>query len=542
MTEPGQRKKLYIDTIGCSQGFSEQLSVLGLDLWAVIMDRIQGQGIMPAGEGGYLINVHGKQYFDVSNMLKGMGNRLAVLTLKSLDPIIRERKDDIIREYKALKRTKAMQQSKIAMLRIAFSSIPTMLKMFASPQKQHQKYVKLSNLVIGEIKSLPQNKPFDQLVQDGISILDPIIRNAVAYIPGQLAMGRIKRMFKNVGLENEISAICMDLASNPTAVMGKALFQLACDPAVKGTSEVKEFEQKIQNRSYSQSFLKKYDHYVYFYGDRCFKEIDIATSRVRHNPGALYKQLININTNDSQISKAVERKEAAYQRLRKEAERMGKTKKFAKNVALYENLFGFREMPKYLTVVLTGRLHEIAMEIGNEFLKEGRLESAEQIFELHLNEIAKALKDKGLELMPLIQANIAQYKKAYHRIKWPTNIDSRGKIFYPTIKENEGSFSGQAISSGIVTGKAKVLTSPYEKSLLPGEILVTITAEPAWTPIFINAAGIVLEVGGLLHHGAIIAREYGIPCVSGLRDATSIIKDGDLIEVDGTNGFVKIIE
>ena len=125
---------------------------------------------------------------------------------------------------------------------------------------------------------------------------------------------------------------------------------------------------------------------------------------------------------------------------------------------------------------------------------------------------------------------------------WPLVIDSRGKVFKPNIVAKEGELTGEPIASGVVIGRAKVLRSPYEKRLLPGEILVTKATEPSWTPIFINAAGVVMEIGGPLQHGAIIAREYGIPCVSALIGAMEIIKDGDLLEVDGTNGIVKILE
>ena len=84
--------------------------------------------------------------------------------------------------------------------------------------------------------------------------------------------------------------------------------------------------------------------------------------------------------------------------------------------------------------------------------------------------------------------------------------------------------------------------SPYEKPVESGEILVARFTEPSWTPIFINTAGVVLEVGGPMQHGAIIAREYGIPCISGINDATKLIKDGDLLEIDGSLGTVKIID
>jgi pyruvate,water dikinase len=93
-----------------------------------------------------------------------------------------------------------------------------------------------------------------------------------------------------------------------------------------------------------------------------------------------------------------------------------------------------------------------------------------------------------------------------------------------------------------VQGRVKVFKSATAKQLLPGEILVAQAADPGWTPLFINAGGIILEIGGALQHGAVVAREYGIPCVSGLDGATDLLKDGQLVEVDGSSGIVRILE
>jgi pyruvate,water dikinase len=182
------------------------------------------------------------------------------------------------------------------------------------------------------------------------------------------------------------------------------------------------------------------------------------------------------------------------------------------------------------------------LEVGEEFVKMGRLENSYQIFDLHLDEIALARKDSSVDIMKLRNANLEPYKVSAHVKDWPLVMDSRGKTFKPKIQAKDGELSGDPIASGKVTGRAKVLHSPYEKPLNPGEILVTKATEPSWTPVFINAAGVVMEIGGPLQHGAIIAREYGIPCVSALMGAMEIIKDGDLLEVDGTNGIVKIIK
>ncbi len=121
-------------------------------------------------------------------------------------------------------------------------------------------------------------------------------------------------------------------------------------------------------------------------------------------------------------------------------------------------------------------------------------------------------------------------------------IDSRGKIYAPTRKEaGPGELAGVSISPGVVEGRVKVLHHADEKPLLPGEILVARATDPGWTPLFIHAGGIVLEIGGALQHGAVVAREYGIPCVSGLTGATELLKDGQMVEVDGTNGIVRIL-
>ena len=125
---------------------------------------------------------------------------------------------------------------------------------------------------------------------------------------------------------------------------------------------------------------------------------------------------------------------------------------------------------------------------------------------------------------------------------WPLVIDSRGKIYNAKIDPKKGDLVGSAIAPGVVRGRAKVLKTPYEKPLNPGEILVTKATEPSWTPIFINAAGVIMEIGGPLQHGGIIAREYGIPCVSGMMGIMDVVKDGDMLEVDGNNGIVKIIK
>ena len=125
----------------------------------------------------------------------------------------------------------------------------------------------------------------------------------------------------------------------------------------------------------------------------------------------------------------------------------------------------------------------------------------------------------------------------------PKIFDSRGRIIRaPVVVTSGNELAGSPISPGSVKGTARVLHSPDEKALNPGDILVARATDPGWTPLFATAAAVVLEVGGVLQHGALVAREYGLPCVAGIHNVTERIKDGSTIEVDGTNGIVRILD
>ena len=119
----------------------------------------------------------------------------------------------------------------------------------------------------------------------------------------------------------------------------------------------------------------------------------------------------------------------------------------------------------------------------------------------------------------------------------------RARINPPHITAGDDSeLLGVPVSPGVVQERVKVFHFASEKQLLPGEILVARATDPGWTPLFINAHGIILEIGGALQHSAVVAREYGIPCVSGLDGATNLLKDDQLVEVDGSNGIFRILE
>ncbi len=361
-------------------------------------------------------------------------------------------------------------------------------------------------------------------------------------LSGMVAQASIKKMFKDEDVEKEIVALSMELEGNPTSAMGHLLFKMACYDEFQRIESREAFVNKCQTRSFSSAFLSDYDEFMNKYAVRGMREIDVASKRVYEDLGMLYDKLVDINIKDNQITTVKEKRQIAYDKLLNTARKIGKEKKFIKAAKKYQGTFGYREHPKYIIVYIMAMLHNMCLEMAKKWVREGRLEDAYQVFDLHVEEISKAQKDSSFDMMAAREKNLEGYRKVEHVTNWPLVIDSRGKIHKPQLEVKDGDIVGDPIAPGKVVGRAKVLRSPYEKPLEQGEILIARNTEPSWTPIFINAAGVIMEIGGPLQHGGIIAREYGIPCVSGLIGIMDIVKDGDLLEIDGDNGVVKILE
>ena len=542
MTKPGERKRLYEDLITLTQGFDEPLSVLGSDIWYMVMDYLK-EGTMPAGEDGYLLNIAGRQYIQMHNIFKAMGKKVGGRVLNQFDNAFKGKEAEAYTEFVSSKMSPLLKQGKKAMGKMIFNVIPFLLKTLLKPAKGAAEMNAIAEDLTNKFKNMKNDRPFDELVNSSFELYRSLISRMTVNYAGVFSHSKIKKMMKNTEAEDQTDCLLMDLAVNPTSAMGHAMFDLASFQEIQDTVNAGEFVRKIHKREYSSEFLTAWDDYVFKYGARGFKEIDVSSPRLEENLDEFFLQIKTMNLKDNVLLHISERKLKAMTKMRAvAAEKKRKLKAFNKAVDVINMTYGLRETPKFLVVIMNGALRKIALEIADQFVAQGRLDNRDQIFHLHKEQIAQAQKDKSLKLLPLIEENLEPYKLMEKVRQFPNFIDSRGKIYRNVVKAGEGDLVGMAVSNGVVIGKAKVLATPYEKPLEPGEILVTVATEPAWTPVFTNASGVVLEIGGGLQHGAIIAREYGLPCVSGLPGVTKIIKDGDLLEVDGTNGIVKILE
>jgi len=190
-----------------------------------------------------------------------------------------------------------------------------------------------------------------------------------------------------------------------------------------------------------------------------------------------------------------------------------------------------------------GMMREAIVSIEMDLILSNRLEEPGDIFHLGIREINCALQDPAMNLVELVRPRKLIYEKAKRVKQCPMLVDSRNRILRPDPPPKDsaetGTIVGTAISPGVATGKVRMVHDPTDE-FEPGEVLVAVVTDPTWTPLFVGAAAVVLQIGGVLQHGALCAREYGKPGVSGIPVMESL-KDGMVVCVDGNVGTVKVL-
>jgi pyruvate,water dikinase len=208
-------------------------------------------------------------------------------------------------------------------------------------------------------------------------------------------------------------------------------------------------------------------------------------------------------------------------------------------------LAGLKESAKFTFIRLLGILRESLLASGRELVAAGVLTQPDDIFFLHLKELKALAKGEQRDWRRLVGERRATYGREKRRRQVPRLLLSDGRAFFDGVAElgdeSGATLAGSPVSPGVAEGVVHVVLDPHGTQLAPGEILVCRGTDPAWTPLFLAAAGLVMEVGGLMTHGSVVAREYGIPAVVGVHQATVRLETGQRVRVDGTRGRITIL-
>jgi pyruvate,water dikinase len=203
---------------------------------------------------------------------------------------------------------------------------------------------------------------------------------------------------------------------------------------------------------------------------------------------------------------------------------------------------GYREYPKYFIVSRSIVYKRALLEEAARLARAGVLREPEDCFHLTFQELHEVVRTHRVD-HGLIERRKAAFR-SYQALTPPRVITSEGEVVAGAYRRDDvpdGGLAGLPVSAGTIEGRARVVHDMADAELEPGDILVTAFTDPSWSPVFVAIAGLVTEVGGLMTHGAVVAREYGLPAVVGVEQATRLIRDGQRIRVHGTDGYVEIL-
>jgi len=289
------------------------------------------------------------------------------------------------------------------------------------------------------------------------------------------------------------------------------------------------------------------------YGDRGAGEIDVARPRWRDEPSLLFRAIAGgLSGGDPGVHRRkyeaqVAEGEEAARRLVGAARRgpLGFVRRWwiGRLCRVARAGMGLREHPKYALVRLLGAARREVVAAAQTLVQRRQLLEATHVWHLGFDELVALLDDPSREMRHALATRDEAFRADQPR-RPPIAMSSDGDT--PALSSDrhdlpEGALAGTAASNGVVEGIARVVREPDREVLRAGEILVAAFTDPGWTPLFVHAAAVVTEVGGLMTHGAVVAREYGIPAVVSVEHAMERIQTGQRIRVDGTRGFVLVL-
>jgi rifampicin phosphotransferase len=540
-------------SVGHQQMMTDPMKPLGLSFFQLTAAR-------PMFQAG------GRLFVDVTGLLTAPATRQAFLDAWQSDPLIRDSlmavvaRGDIIKPLPPDEKVPGSAKREDGFSTTGFRTQTENDPAIAANLVQH------SEAAVAALKQMIQTKSgpdlFDCIAED-IGQLRKLLSapQSIRVIKAAMdASAWINEKVKEwLGEKNVADRLSQSVPNNVTSEMGLALLDVA--DVIRPYPDVIAFLQQVQDqhlleglehirggkqaREAIQAFLDKY-------GMRCVGEIDITRPRWSERPSALVPVILgNVRNFGPGAGKrkfelgrqeALKKEKELLERLQSLPDGEEKAAETKRMIDLIRTFSGFREYPKYGIVSRYFVYKQALLREAEQLVLAGVIPEKEDIYFLRFEELREVARTRQLG-----DSIIRQRKEAYQLYKKlapPRVMTSDGEIITGAYKRDnlaERAIPGLPVSSGMIEGRARVILNLGTADLEEGDILVTAFTDPSWTPVFLSIKGLVTEVGGLMTHGSVIAREYGLPAVVGVEHATQLIKDGQRIRVNGTDGYVELL-
>ncbi|MHA7632974.1 rifamycin-inactivating phosphotransferase [Corallococcus sp. M7] len=532
-------------SVGHQQMMTDPMKPLGLSLWQLTAAR-------PMYAAG------GRLFVDCMKELASPASREAMLdVLGRSEPIIRDALETLIARGDFIQPLPSPEpaQGKPGTPPPAFDDPAVVADLIAQSQ--------------AAIETLKQNIQ----TKSGMELLDFILedfqtlrrslfepRSFGALMSGMNAASWLnEKMQAWLGEKSAADTLSQSVPNNITSEMGLALLDVA--DAIRPHPEVVEYLRNARDEGFleglagvegGQAAHDAISAYLDRFGMRCVGEIDVTRPRWRESPTTLVPLILgNIKAFEPGASnrkfeqgrqEALKKEQELLARLRQLPEGDEKAGETERMIRRLRNFIGYREYPKYSIVNRYFVYRQALLKEAERLVQARVLQEKEDIDSLSFQELREVVRTNHVD------GQLIRQRKDEHernrKLTPPRVITSDGEIVTGAYKRAglpAGAIAGLAVSSGVVEGRARVLLDMADAEMEEGDILVTPFTDPSWTPLFVSIKGLVTEVGGLMTHGAVIAREYGLPAVVGVENATRRIQDGQRIRVHGTEGYVEVL-
>ncbi|MDC7974842.1 phosphoenolpyruvate synthase [Bacillus sp. BLCC-B18] len=368
-----------------------------------------------------------------------------------------------------------------------------------------------------------------------------------------------EKMEQWLGEKNAADTLSQSVQNNITSEMGLALMDVA--DVIRPYPEVITYLQHVEDDSFLNELVQfkggekaqeAISAFLNKYGMRCSGEIDITKTRWSEKSTTIIPMILN-NIRDFEygaskrkfeegLQEALKKEEELIDRLQHLPEGKQKVEETKRMIRNLRNCIGYREYPKYGMINRYFIYKQALLKEAEQLVQSGIIREVDDIYYLTFEELHEVVRTNKLDY-EFIQKQKNNYK-LYEKLTPPRIMTSNGEIITGKYKRENlpaDAIVGLPVSSGVIEGRARVILNMEEVNLEEGDILVTAFTDPGWTPLFVSIKGLVTEVGGLMTHGAVIAREYGLPAVVGVENATKLIKDGQRIRVHGTEGYIEVL-
>jgi pyruvate,water dikinase len=373
---------------------------------------------------------------------------------------------------------------------------------------------------------------------------------------GYLMLAVARRLLRGIAEPRELEAVLRGLPNNVTTEMDLELWQLAVTIGANAASreaflahspgELAAMYAAGALPTVAQAGLRAF---LDRYGHRAVAEIDLGMPRWSEKPDHILGMISNYlhvedpeQAPDRQFARAEEHAEARIRDLVERTRVRGRLRARAVELCLHRTrqLSGLRELPKFYIVLTLAEMRRQFTHIGAEMARSGSIAAPDDVYFLEFDEVRVGLR--GADLKGIVADRRRLYDVELRRRRIPRILLSDGTDVEAAVMAKSpasGALAGTPASAGTATGTVRVILDPVGAHLEPGEILVAPSTDPGWTPLFMTAGALVMEMGGVISHGAVVAREYGIPAVVGVPDATTRLRTGQRVTVDGSAGTVR---